>query len=116
MIFNDKTKSNSNGRSWCWIGDGEHVGPQHVHHTMKHDGESVMIWECMTTIGPRTQYKIEGRMDRHLYKIILESFLWSTIHNYNLDLNKLVFQQDNDLKHTSKIIQEWFALQPFQLL
>ena len=23
-------RSSSNGRSWCWIGDGERVGPQHV--------------------------------------------------------------------------------------
>jgi len=28
----------------------------------------------------------------------------------------LVFQQDNDLKHLSKIVQDWLASQPFQLL
>ena len=30
MIFRDKTKINkfnSEGRSWCWIGDGERIGP-----------------------------------------------------------------------------------------
>ena len=34
MIFSDETKTNgfhSDGRSWCWIGDGERIGPQHVH-------------------------------------------------------------------------------------
>ena len=40
---------NSNGRSWCWIGDGEHVGPQYVHQIVKHGGGLVMIWECITT-------------------------------------------------------------------
>ena len=81
MIFIDKTKINkfnSDGRSWCWIRDGECVGPQHVHQTVKHGGGLVMIWECMMTFGPGAWYKIEGRMDGHLYKFILE-ILWSTI-------------------------------------
>ena len=46
VIFNDEikiNKLNSDVRSWCWIGDGERVGPQHVHHTMKHGGGLVMI-------------------------------------------------------------------------
>ena len=38
--------------------------------------------------------------------------LWSTIQNYNLDLSRLIF----DPKHTSKIVQEWLASEPFQLL
>ena len=53
MIFSDETKTsrfNSYGRSWCWIGDREHVGPQHVHQTVKHGGGSVMIWGCMTAL------------------------------------------------------------------
>ena len=55
-------------------------------------------------------------MDRHLYKFILDNFLWSIIHNYYLDLSRLVFQHDNDPKYTSKIVQEWLASQPLQLL
>ena len=78
VIFNDETKinkSNSDGRSWCWIGDGERVGPQHVHQTVKYGGGSMMIWGCMTAFGPGAWYKIEGRMDRHMHKLILENFL-----------------------------------------
>ena len=94
MIFSDKTKinrCNSNGRSWCWIGDGERVGPEHIHQITKHVGGLVMIWGRMTTSGSRTWYIIEGMMDIHLYKIILENFLWSTIQNYNMDPSRLVF-------------------------
>ena len=36
-------KFNSYGRSWSWIGDGEHVGPQHVHQIVKHGVGLVMI-------------------------------------------------------------------------
>jgi hypothetical protein len=53
MIFSDKTKINrfnSNGRSWCWIGDGERIGCQHVHETVKHGGGPVMIWDCMIVL------------------------------------------------------------------
>ena len=75
-IFSDKTKINgfkSNGRSWCWIGDGERVGRQHVHETVKHGGWSLTIWECMTAFKAGAWYRIEGRMNRHLYKFILEN-------------------------------------------
>jgi hypothetical protein len=53
--FSDETKINRfklDGRSWCWIGDGERVGPQHVYQTVKHGGGSVVIWGCMTVFGP----------------------------------------------------------------
>jgi hypothetical protein len=39
----------------------------------------------MMAFGRRAWYIIEGRMDKHLYKFILEIF---TIHNYNLDPNR----------------------------
>ena len=119
VIFSDKTKINRFNfvaRSWCLIGDEEWVGPQHVHQTVKHGGGSLMIWGCMTTFGLGAWYKIEGRMDRHLYEFIVESFLWSTIQHYTMDPSKLVFQHDDDPKHTSKIVQEWLVSQPFQLL
>ena len=70
----------------------------------------------MTAFGPGAWYKIEGRMDRHMYTFILENFVWSTMQNYNLDSSKSVFQHDNDPKHTNKIMQEWLASQPFQPL
>ena len=70
IIFSDETKINrfnSYSGSWCWIGDGERVGPQHVPQTVKHGGGLVMIWGYMTACGLGEWYKIEGRMDRHIY-------------------------------------------------
>ena len=67
----------------------------------------------MMAFGLGAWYKIEGMMDRHLYEFILENFLWSTMQNYNLDPSRLVFQHDNDHKHTSKSVQEWEASKAF---
>ena len=35
---------------------------------MKHVGGSVVIWGCMTASGSGAWYRIEGRIDRHMYK------------------------------------------------
>jgi hypothetical protein len=107
IIFSDETKINmfnSYGRSWCWIGDGKRVGPQHVHQTMKHGGGLVMIWGRMAAFRLGAWCRIEGMMDRHMYKFILQNYLWSTIQNNNMGPSRLVFQQYNDPKHTSKIV------------
>ena len=82
VIFNDETKINMfnfDGRSWCWITDGEHVQLQHVQQKVKHGGRHVMIWDCMTAFRHGAWYKIQGVMDRYVYKFILENFLLSTI-------------------------------------
>ena len=42
---------------------------------MKHGGGLVMIWGCMTAFGVGAWYKIKGRMNRHLYKFILDFVL-----------------------------------------
>ena len=62
VIVSDETKINmfnSDSRSWCWIGDGEHIGPPHVHQTVKHGDGSVMIWGCMMAFGPGAWYKLK---------------------------------------------------------
>ncbi|KAG1489995.1 hypothetical protein G6F46_014132 [Rhizopus delemar] len=38
------------------------------------------------------------------------------MRSYGLDSSKMVFQQDNDPKHTSKVVKEWIDQQPFEAL
>jgi len=65
-----------------------------------------MIWGSMTTYGPEFMCKIEGTMDQHLYKSILEDDLLKTIEWYEMDAEKVVFQQDNDSKHQARSVPE----------
>lgn len=119
VIWSDETKINrfcSDGRSWCWIRDGESLKPQQVKQTMKHGGGSLMIWGCMTAEGPGFMCKIEGTMDQHLYKLILKQDLQDTIEFYGMDPKKVIFQHDNDPKHKAKSVTKWLRKQPFKVL
>ena len=83
---------------------------------MKHGGGGVMIWGCMTSQGVGYLCKIDGTMDQHLYKSILEDELLQTIEYYNLEKAQVIFQHDNDPKHKAKSVQNWLSEQEFKTL
>lgn len=119
VIWSDETKINrynSDGRAWFWKRDRESEQPRHVKETVKFGGGSIMIWGCMTAQGPGYMCRIDGRMDQHLYKSILEENLPKTMNWYKINVQKVIFQQDNDPKHKAKMVQEWLNTQPFEVL
>src|SRR6266576_6607223 len=111
VVWSDKTKINrlgSDGRKWVWKRPGEKLSDRLVEGTVKFRGGSVMIWGCMTWEGVGYATRIEGRMDGELYRSILEDELQSSIRHYDLNADDVIFQQDNDPKHTSKKAKDWF--------
>jgi len=78
-----------------------------VEGTVKFGGGNLMLWGCMGWDGVGYATKIEGKMDRELYKAILEDELQQTL-NYSKSVDDIIFQQDNDPKHMSKKAQKWF--------
>ena len=119
VVWSDETKVNrfcSDGRSWYWRRDGESLQPRHVNQTLKHGGGSIAIWGCMTADGPGFMCKIEGTMDQELYKSILQDELLNTIEYYGWDSEKVIFQHDNDPKHSARSVKEWLHQQPFDVL
>ena len=119
VIWSDETKINrfcSDGRSWCWIRDGESRQPRHVKQTVKNGGGSLMIWGCMTAHGPGYMCRIDRNMTKEVYLKILKDELQQTIKEYRLDPKKVIFQQDNDPKHTAKSVREWLKDAPFETL
>ena len=110
-VWSDETKINSlgsDGRKWAWKKTGEGLNERLVQGTLKFGGGSIMVWGYFMWEGVGYTTRIEGRMDGELYKSILDEDLQNSIRYYQLDPAKIIFQQDNDSKHTCKKAKEWF--------
>ena len=51
--------------------------------------------------------KIDGRMDGDLYLQILKDELLNTLQYYGFNPSNIIFQQDNNPKHTCKKVKGW---------
>jgi len=49
---------------------------------------------------------IKGKMDKYVYCEILDMEFMNTIHMHDLGEENVIFQHDNDHKHTSKYITD----------
>ena len=74
---------------------------------MKFGGSSLMMWGCMTWEGTGQACNIDGKMDANLYVEILQDNLMETLQQINKTPREVIFQQDNDPKHTSKKAWTW---------
>ena len=70
----------------------------------------------MTPQGVGYACRIDCRMNAEVYTGILDDYLLQTIDYYKLDTNKIVFQQDNDPKHTSHAARKWFENNGIEVL
>src|SRR3954468_10077690 len=61
----------------------------------------------MTAKGVGYACRIDGNMNAEIYTDILDDYLLETIKYYKLDNGKVIFQQDNDSKHTSCLARQW---------
>ena len=64
------------------------------------------MWGCMTWEGVGYATRIEGKMNAQLYTDILKDELQQTLEYYDMDSEDIIFQQDNDPKHTSKLAKQ----------
>lgn len=119
VIWSDETKINrycTDGRQWNWKREGEKMNVKDFIQTVKHGGGNVKVWGCMTVHGTGSLRKIDGIMRKETYLDILKTNLTDTIENMPVPENEIVFQHDNDPKHTAKIVKDWLHKQDFQVL
>ena len=119
VVWSDETKINrlgSDRHKWVWKKPGERLNDRLVQGTVKSGGGSVMIWGCMTWKGVGYATKIDGRMDGDLYLQILKDELLNSLQLYDLNPSDIIFQQDNDPKHTCRIVKTWLEEQDFRTM
>lgn len=74
--------------------------------TVKHGGGNIMVWGCFSWYGVGPIYRIEDTMNAVGYRDILQNVMLP----YAKEEMPLlwVFQQDNDPKHSSKLVKNYF--------
>lgn len=102
----------SDGRAWYWSRDPNTNTSSGVTQTMKHGGGSIMVWGCITKNGVGPLVKIEGIMKKEQYLAILQNNLPAAVAKTGLAAENVVFQHDNDPKHTAKVVTNWPAQSP----
>ena len=82
--------------------------PRCARGAFKHGGDKgVIVWGCFSGIsGLGPLFQINSIMDCFVYRDILEKQM-VPFANDNMPL-RWQFQQNNDPKHTSKLINTWF--------
>lgn len=119
VIWSDESKFmifGSDGRQYCWKKPDEPIRDQHVKPTVKFGGGHIMVWGCFSSFGVGNLVRIYGSMNGELYRQILDDDLLGTIQWYELDKDGVIFQQDNDPKHTANLTKQWFDDNGIKLL
>ncbi|GFU80978.1 transposable element Tc1 transposase [Trichonephila clavipes] len=74
--------------------------------TVKHGGGSIMVWGCMAATGVGNLVIIDGIMNQYSSLNILKINLSQSASKLGFD-GSFAFQQDNDPKHTARVVREW---------
>lgn len=117
VLFSDESKFNlfnSDGKCHVRRKTGERLNPRYCRSTLKHGGGNVMIWTCFSGHGVGPFHQIDITMDRFVYKNILETVMLPYAE-WEMPI-RWVFQHDNDPKHTSKLVKDWFIANGIQVL
>lgn len=117
VVFSDESKFNlfkSDGPSYVRRPVGSRLNKKYIIPTVKHGGGSIMVWGCFSAFGVGPLHRIEGHMDRFMYRDILENHLLPYLDE-TMPLRH-VFQHDNDPKHKSKVVTDWLKNQNINVL
>jgi len=117
--YSDEKKFNlfgSDGKQYCRRRPGEEFLERNVRKVVKHGGGSLMVWGCISWNGPGRLHRVEGNMDAHQYTLILSKSFLGSLDDKKVRSKNIIFQQDNDPEHTSKLAQKWFAENKIKVL
>jgi transposase len=119
VMFTDESKFNlygSDGNKRVWKRPGSVLQDHHVRKVVKFGGGSVMVWGGICYNGVGKLVFIVGKMDSIQYQSILGTGHNTSIEMHSIDQANLIFQQDNDPKHTSRSTKAWMEANGFNVL
>ncbi|GFW79272.1 transposable element Tc1 transposase [Trichonephila clavipes] len=111
VIFSYESKFNihgSDGHQKVWRKANAALELKNMRGTVKHGGGSITVWGCMAATGVGNLVIIDGIMNQYSYLNILKNNLSQRESASKLRLDgSFPFQQDNDPKHTARVVREW---------
>ena len=75
-----------------------------------------MVWGCMMAHGVGSIALVHGNMNAEQYVQILQQYLPPSLYEVDVMKSRIIFQQDNDPKHTSKKAREFLRLEELCVL
>jgi transposase len=103
-----------NQRERVWKLSDEKFHPSLLTGTVKHD-DKIMVWGCFCWYGTGRLYKVRGIMEKMQYKSILQREMLTSARELYPD-GDFIFQQDNDPKHTSKVVKRYLEYKDVNVL
>jgi hypothetical protein len=124
VIFSDETKMclyESDGVIWAWVPKDDKLSSAQIIPTVKFGGGCVMVHGVMSWWGVGLMQRIVGTMDRYQYIRLLTHGLLPLLDAISIvpgapTRDQIWFQQDNDPKHTSAAVRQFFMEQNIQVL
>ncbi len=110
VIWSDESKFNmfgSDGKVIVWRVPREEFQRECTVPTVKHGGGNVKVWGCFAWNGMGNLVFIDGNLTGEMYKDILQNNLFQSAKKLQLN-RQMVFQHDNDPKHTAHVVKSWF--------
>ena len=117
--FSDEAKFNlvgSDRRRWCRRRVGEEFLPKNVEKKVKGGGGKVNVWGVISWDGVGRLHRVKGNLDARQFVRIMRKSLLRSFNDAMVTPDEVVFQQDNDPKHTAKISKRWFRRNKVRLL
>lgn len=118
VCFSDESKYNlfnSDGIRYVRRPPGHRMDPKFTKPTVKHGGGSVIVWGCFSGFGGMGPlHRIHGIMDRLVYKDIIQNIMLPYVEEKMPLL--FTFQQDNDPKHRSRVVQDFFIKEKINVM
>ena len=82
---------------------------------MKHGGGRIQVWGCSTARSVGHIHHIKGILKQKVYKQILIHHMRASLLQFG-GKDKIIFQNDNDSKHTAKSVENYIKRAKYQVL